>query len=475
MHPQLGVRLVAGGLSAPTTMAFIGSNDILVLEKDTGRVQRVLNGALHSTVLDLSANSSGERGSLGIVLHPQFPANPGVYLFWTCRSSAPPVDQFSPDERNCLDGNMTGPDTFDVLSTPLLGNRVDRFVWNGTSLNYERNLIMLRSFQNDGAPAPPGQGDEGQPPASNHNGGIIAFGPDGKLYIIIGDVGRRGQLQNLPSGPTETGLGATVPDDQFGGPEPDDAHLTSAILRLNDDGSTPGDNPFFSHGAGIGGEAGRNIQKIFAYGFRNSFGMAFDPFTGNLWASENGESSFDELNLVDPGFNSGWIQVMGPIQRFSDYKQIDTGFQQPRWPASRLAGTPSEALSRLFVMPGSRFSNPEFSWKHVVPPAAVGFVASRALGLGFIGDMFVGSAVPFPSGGPLFRFQLTSTRRRFAFNDARLADRVADNVGRNDLTESESLVIGTDFGTVTDIRTGPNGNLYVVSLTRGAIYEIFRQ
>ena len=121
---------------------------------------------------------------------------------------------------------------------------------------------------------PSGQGDSQQPALGNHDGGVIRFGRDGKLYIQFGDNGRRGQLQNLPSGPTRTGLGPTVPDDQFGGPEPDNAHFTGVIIRLNDDGTTPTDNPFRAAGAAIGGEVGANIAKIFAYGLRNGFGMA---------------------------------------------------------------------------------------------------------------------------------------------------------------------------------------------------------
>ena len=97
---------------------------------------------------------------------------------------------------------------------------------------------------------------------------MIRFGPDAKLYVMIGDNGRRGQLQNLVNGPG----GPTRADDQFGGPEPDDAHLTGVILRLNDDGSTPQNNPFFKAGAAMGGEVGANAQKIFAYGLRNGFG-----------------------------------------------------------------------------------------------------------------------------------------------------------------------------------------------------------
>ena len=76
-----------------------------------------------------------------------------------------------------------------------------------------------------------------------------------------------------------------MPDDQFGGPTPDNAHLTGVILRLNDDGTTPSDNPFFGRRIAIGGEVGANLQKIFAYGLSNSFGMAFDPKTGDAVAA----------------------------------------------------------------------------------------------------------------------------------------------------------------------------------------------
>src|ERR1700704_7211187 len=82
---------------------------------------------------------------------------------------------------------------------------------------------------------------------------VLKFGPDRKLYIVIGDNGRRGWMQNLQCGPTAVCPGPVVPDDQFGGPMPDNAHLTGVILRLNDDGTTPAHNPFFA----AGGEMGR--------------------------------------------------------------------------------------------------------------------------------------------------------------------------------------------------------------------------
>jgi glucose/arabinose dehydrogenase len=464
LHPRLAVRTVASGLTTPISLALLGPSDMFVLEKNTGRVFRVVDGVIGPTVLDLAVNFASERGLLGVALHPAFPDTPFVYLYWT--------------------ESTTGADT-DVLSeTPLLGNRVDRFIWDGSTLTFDRNLIHIRAIQEDGAPLPAGQGDEGQIDRGNHDAGVIAFGPDGKLYILIGDVGRRGQLQNLPSGPTLTGLGPTVPDDQFGGPQPDDAHFTGVIVRLNDDGTVPSDNPFFPAGAAMGGEVGANIQKIFAYGIRNSFGMAFDPVAGNLWAEENGEDAFDELNLIEPGMNGGWIQIMGPVERIAEYKGIETtslhhedfpNLQQFRWGPERIADTPGEALSRLFVLPGSHYSDPEFSWKHVLAPAGIGFVASRSLGAQFFGDLFVGFSVPEPLGGPLFRFNLTGNRNKIAVDDPRLEDRVADNLTFHDLTESEGLLIGSDFGIVTDIETGPNGNLFVVSLDNGAIYEIFRR
>jgi glucose/arabinose dehydrogenase len=569
-------------------MAFLGSNDLLVLEKNSGKVQRVTGGAIRSTpALDLPVNSASERGLLGIALHPNFPANPGVYLYWTESS--------------------TGADSAELADVPLLGNRVDRFVWNGSTLSFERNLIQLRAFQ----------ADTNQPLRGNHDGGVIRFGPDRKLYIYMGDNGRRGQMQNLPDGPGPAG---NQPDDQFGGPEPDDAHLTGVILRLNDDGTTPSDNPFVRAGALRGGEAGTNLQKVFAYGIRNGFGMAFDPFSGQLWEAQNGDDTFTEINRVERGANLGWVQVMGPLSRLQEFKAIETssnffGLQQVRWSPTNIADTPEEALARMFwvfeggdgfgaglkgneevpiVMatsgaiatfvlnpdgtlsfelratapiqnalqahihlggrrqngplvaflygltagenfqagdvigsgtlddsdiiarpgftptvsnlvqrlrqgrayanlhtsahpggevrgqiavtdrkPVSHYSDPEFSWKFEVAPAGLGFITSRNLGPQYQRDMICGAARDFLQGGTLFRFNLSGNRRKIAVDDPRLKDRVADNLAKFDITESESLLFGTGFGVGTHIETGPNGNLFVVSLSNGAIYEIF--
>lgn len=446
LAPNLAVRTTVSGLTTPTAMAFLGTDDFLVLEKNTGMVKRVTSGVVQGVALDLPVNFASERGLLGIALHPDFPANATVYLYWTESS--------------------TGADSGNLADVPLLGNRVDRFAWNGSTLTLDQNIIRLRAFQ----------ADAGQPLRGNHDGGVLRFGPDHKLYAIIGDNGRRGQTQNLENGP----FGPGIPDDQFGGPEPDDAHLTGVILRLNPDGTSPADNPFYAAGAAIGGEVGANIQKIFAYGIRNSFGMDFDPVSGALWEQENGDDSFDEVNRVEPGMNGGWVQTMGPVSRVAEFKAIETspaffGLQQIRWPPTNIADTPAEALSRLFELPGSNYRDPEFSWKFAVAPAAIGFLSSSALGPQYEGDLFVGAARTTLAGGYLFHFNLTGNRRKIAVDDPRLQDRVADNTAKFDITESEELLIGTDFGVVTDIRTGPNGNLYTVSLTNGAVYEVFRE
>jgi glucose/arabinose dehydrogenase len=601
VDPNLGVRTVVENLDQPTSMAFLGPNDFLVLEKATGKVKRVVNGVVQSTVLDLAVNSGSERGLLGIALHPDFTATPHVYLYWT--------------------ESTTGADTTVLSETPLLGNRVDRFVWDGSTLTPDQNIIRLRALQ-------PAFEREPTPAAGrgNHDGGVIKFGPDGKLYIFIGDVGRRGWMQNLLSGPYQFDDLLFGTDDNFGGPEPDDAHLTGSILRLNPDGTSPADNPFAGIGhvfvarldgaqetppvqtmargyaafflnqegtalrfiatvtgidftgtqtvdpqddltaahihapaprgqragvvwgffgqpfndtnprdtvvtpfaTGVGGivatkwdvtegnnttltaqlpnilaglsyinfhtrrfpggevrgqieeiQVTANIHKVFSYGLRNSFGFDFDPRTGNLWLEQNGDDSFTELGLVQPGMNGGWIQVMGPIARIDQFKLIETtmfggNLQQMRWPPTNIADSPEEALARMVMLPGAHYSDPEFSWKFEVAPAGIGFMHGSGIGPQYDGDLFMGAARTTLLGGHLFHFNLTGNRRKIAVDDPRLEDRVADNLAKFDITESESLLFGTNFGIGTDIKTGPNGNLFVVSLSNGAIYEIFK-
>ncbi len=374
--PNLQVEQVVEGLSFPTNMAFIGPDDILILQKGDGRVRRVLGGVLQpGQVLDVAVDNSSERGLLGIAVHPDFPGTPSVYLYYTESS--------------------TGNDT-SGSPTPL-GNRVYRYTWDGSALINPTLILDL--------PVTPGP---------NHDGGIIIFGPDDKLYVVIGDLNRNGQLQNFPTG--------LPPDD------------TGVILRLNDDGTIPSDNPFFAEGG--------NLAKYYAYGIRNSFGMAFDPVTGKLWNTENGPDTFDEINLVEPGFNSGWEQIMGPDAR------------------------DPQGVNDLFLVPGSQYTDPKFSWFDTVGPTAILFLDSARLGAQYQNDIFVGDI----NNGTLYHFEPNGTRDGFEFRSAGLADLVADNDG-----ELQELIFGTGFGGITDLKVGPGGPLYILSFSLGKIFRVFSQ
>lgn len=372
----LSVTEAASGLSVPTTMAFIGADDILVLQKNDGRVRRIIAGVLQAdSVLDVAVDNDSERGLLGIALHPNFPATSQIYLYFT-ESAA----------------------TGDTSGTPTpIANRVYRYTWNGSTLSSPTLILDL--------PVTPG---------ANHDGGIILFGPDGKLYVVIGDLNRNGQLQN------NTSLGAPGPDD------------TSVILRLNPDGSVPSDNPFFPQGG--------NLAKYFAYGIRNSFGMAFDPMTSALWITENGPGDYDEINIVRPGFNSGWNKIHGP-----DGRDIQN-------------------VSDLVQFPGSQYSDPKFSWLNTVGPTGIAFLNSTGLGEQYQNDAFVGDI----NNGNLYRFNLNASRDGFVFSGSGLtADLVADSAG-----ELDETIIGTGFNGISDVKVGPDGKLYVVSLGDGKIYAV---
>ena len=372
--PKLQLREVTSGLSQPTAMAFIGPADILVLQKGNGRVRRVINGILQpGHVLDVAVDTASERGLLGIAIHPNFPSTPFVYLYYT--------------------QSNTGSDNSD---SPL-ANRVYRYTWNGSAL-VSPNLILE-------LPVTPGP---------NHNGGTMTFGPDGKLYIVIGDLNRDGQLQNFSAGP--------VPDD------------TGVIFRINDDGSAPNDNPFFA----LGG----NLAKYYAYGVRNSFGLAFDPITGELWDTENGPDSFDEINLVLPGFNSGWEQIMGPDTR------------------------DPQGLANLVFFPGSHYADPRFSWLNTVGPTGLVFLNSARLGVQYRNDLFVGDI----NNGNLYRFRVNAARNGFDFTSPGLLDLVADSK-----TEFQEVLLGTGFGGITDLKVGPDGLLYALSFGLGKIFVISGQ
>lgn len=467
LDPNLQATVVIGtGLSQPIGIVFLPggtAEDFFVLEKASGLVKRVIGGVVQATpALDLTVNSNSERGLLSMVLHPNFPATPYAYVRWTESSS--------------------GADSGVVTEVPLVGNRVDRFIWNGNTFTFNLAITAFRSRQTDNVAVNGHPGTNNPAEQGNHNGGVMRFGPDGKLYVFMGDQGRRGWMQNLPNGPF---LSPDFNDDQFGGPAPDNAHLSGVIVRLNDDGSVPADNPFFATGASMGGEVGNNIQKVFSYGHRNGFGMAFDPASGALWETENADDANSELNRVVPGMNGGWIQIAGKLSRIADFKSIETlqfgsAMQQVRYPPTRIAYSASLAASRMFMLPGATYVDPDLSWKYEIGPAGMAFVSGNALGPDYAGTMWIGSARSFQqvggTGGSIYRLKFTADRQHVDVSaDPRLADRVADNTAKFNGTESETLLIGQGFGTTTDIEQGPDGNLYVVSITDNAIYRISRR
>jgi glucose/arabinose dehydrogenase len=379
--PALVVQTVASGLSQPTTMAFIGPNDILVLQKADGRVRRITGGVLQAAaVLDVAVDSSSERGLLGIAVDPDFAATRHVYLSYTESS--------------------TGADT---NGTTPFGNRIYRYDWNGAALV---NPVLVFDL-----PATPGP---------NHNGGVIAFGPDGFLYGVIGDLNRNGKLQNISSGP-----------------DPDD---TGVIWRI--DATTGGgasDNPFFTPA-----EPAPRMNRYFAYGVRNSFGLTFDPRTGGLWDTENGPNNYDEVNRIVSGFNSGWNRLMGPEVR------------------------DPQGTSDLWFAPGAVYRDPDFSWNFTVAPTALVFPASPLLGCALKDQLLVGDN----NCSQIYRFSLTAARDTLALTSAPLLDRVADNPGNRCADEMGEILFGGSFGAVTDLEVGPDGWLYVVSLSLGQVLRI---
>jgi glucose/arabinose dehydrogenase len=281
-----------------------------------------------------------------------------------------------------------------------LRNRIYKYQWNGETLINPSLILDL--------PAEPGP---------NHDGGKIVIGPDGNMYAVLGDLNHDGQLQNFPDGPP--------PDD------------TGSIFRINTaDGSALPDNPFT--GSGIDA-----LSKYYAYGVRNSFGMDFDPLTGNLWDTENGPASYDEINLVRPGFNSGWQTVMGPIS---------------------LSGDTEDDLVNF---PGSHYADPLFSWTEPVAPTDIEFFNSSNLGKRYTNNIFVGDIVR----GNLYFFVVNENRDAISLDTSQQQSGLSDLVVDSE-DELSAITFGSGFGGITDIETGPDGNLYVLSFDDGVIYEI---
>lgn len=252
LDTNLGVELVSGELEFPTTMAFLGPDDLLILEKSKGTIERITNGNKWPEPMhDVNVSYTDERGMLGIAISENETnnSNPLVFVYYT---------------KSLTNGDENISNNF----TNNVRNHLYRFeLVNNSKLQNPKLLFSTPSTWR-----------------SFHVGGDLLVGPDQNLYLTIGDQTKykATQAQNIKNG--------TLPDG------------TSGILRMTFDGQAPSSN--------ILGKT-YPLNLYYAYGIRNSFGIDFDPVTGKLWDTETGPDYGDEINLVESGFNSGWSKVQG--------------------------------------------------------------------------------------------------------------------------------------------------------------------
>jgi glucose/arabinose dehydrogenase/plastocyanin len=388
--PNLTVETITSGLKIPTSMAFLGNNDILVTEKNTGRVMEVLDGEIQEDpVLDVQVAAFIERGLLGIALSKHDDGRTYAFLYYTESGGGKDADDFT---------NGVEP----------VGNMLYRYEYVDGKLI---NPVLLLNL-----PAEPGTTNR-----TDHNGGKVLIGPDNNVYVVIGEVGgHRTIAQNIEDGPNADGTGG--------------------ILRITQGGQAVQDNTIF------GDELPLSIY--YAMGIRNSFGMDFDPLTGNLWDTENGAASGDEINLVEPGFNSGWALVQG----YEDDDIVGTGAQG----------------SDLAQLGDGQYSDPEFVWNIPIGITDAKFLNSDKLGTEYQNDLFTADI----NNGYLYRLSLNGDRNGILLDNTFVGDlqSLSDNAVDN-AKESEPLIFGQGFGGITDIEVGPDGYLYVLSYA-GDLYRI---
>jgi aldose sugar dehydrogenase len=271
-------------------------------------------------------------------------------------------------------------------------NRIYQYTWDGNQLI---NQKLIHEF----------------PPSLNkaHVGGIMVKNANNEIFVIIGDMDSRNYDLN---GPTQNSENYPVRD-------------TGIILKIVKDGSVlqPVESEIPS-------------EHYYAIGIRNSFGMAIDPLTDKLWDTENGSWEFDEINLVEEKFNSGWEKIMGPATQ----SQIES----------------------LPKFGNFEYSDPEFSWQKTVSPTALTFVNSEKF-LNNKNNLLVADC----NNGNIYEFKLNDERNKLIFKNKGLQDNVLNNID-----SMSELIFGTGFGCITDLKFGPNGELYIVSLTEGKIFRI---
>jgi aldose sugar dehydrogenase len=383
---RIKVQLVSSGLRKPTSMAFLGNGDLIVLELLNGTVRRIINDTLQQQPL-LDVNVSrviGERGMLGVAVSKNTDGHEYVFLYFTESQ----VDNGEP-----------------------IGNALYRYDLVNDKLVNPKLLLDL--------PVKPGP---------YHNGGSMTIGPHNNLYLTIGNLENVEVRENITS---------KIQNVQNG----EEPNGSAGILRVTQNGGIVGE--------GLIGNT-YPLTLYYAYGIRNSFGIDFDPLTGNLWDTENGPNFGDEVNLVKPGFNSGWFKVQGIWEN----KKGNIG---------HVLTNPKDLVD--FDGKG-KYSMPELTWRGKYGPTALKFFDSTKLGKGYENDLFIGDM----HNGSIFHFDLTDDRNGLSLSGP-LKDKVAD-----DNKDLENNLFAQCFdGGITDLEVGPDGYLYVVSgnwALEGKIYRI---
>lgn len=385
---DMTVQVVFEGLKFPTSMAFLGADDILVLEKNEGTVKRIVNGQmLPEPLLKVDVSTISERGMLGIAVAKDETAHtvPYVFLYYT-RPTASTDSNEDNDENVEIDAS----------------NYLYRYELINNKLVNPELLLRLPSLNQVA-----------------HNGGVLIMGPDNNLYVSTGSV-----AADNPKSESDNTKAQNIND----GPDPDGR---GGILRLSQDGEAvlreDGEDYI------LGSEYPLNLY--YAYGIRNSFGMDFDPVSGSLWDTENGATRMDEINLVEPGFNSGWRQVMGLSSMNNEFDP-----------------------DRLVSFEGKgKYDDPELVLSPSVGLTALKFLSSDNYGQQYRNDMFVSDF----HNGNIYSFSLNKDRTQLELN-GELQDNVASS-----MEELQDVVFGEGFGGITDLEIGPDGNLYVLSLHQG--------
>lgn len=382
-------------LSPVSKMTFLGFDDILLLNKNDGKVLRILNHTLlPEPLLDVNVSNKWERGLLGIVIS----RNAGkvyVFLYYT--------------ESKRGDGSDGCPTIYCVQSTDASQNRLYRYELKNNKLVNPKLLFSA--------------------PASNvasHIGGAIIIGPDNKLYLIAGDL--HGSVNKSTSTMAQNFKNGTFPDGRTG------------ILRFTQDGKAVG-----------GGILGTKypLSLYFAYGIRNGYGLDFDPVSGKLWDTENGPEYGDEINLVEPGFNSGWTTIQGTWQ---DRNLMQIG---------KIIVNQPDGLVNLGG--SGKYNPPKFVWNHTVAPTALKFLNSDKLGKAYKNDLF---AATFNTG-VIYHFDLNENRTAL-----KLSSKFNSSLAEDQ--DIKDLVFAQGLDKITDMEVGPDGNLYILSryFNKPTIFEI---